>query len=181
MSLAEQRARKQAEMQVIVKRIVRDSGGSGGGGGGGGLSRRARKRLELAQLGEACGTLGDGAESGAAAIDERGEERGGGEHGEEERAEKGGVEGAGDEGGVIAGPIRFAEPGRDHRNKCEFHVGRDREGRPCLGFRLGEGQAADGEAVAPPEGISFVPPWMVDAAAAATAFLREAGGGEPQP
>ena len=185
MSLAEQRARKQAEMQGVVQRIVRGSGGGSGGGGGGGLSRRGRKRLELAQLSGACGALGDGAESGAAAIDERGgEEGGGGERGKEEQAEKGGDEGegdegVGDEGGVIAGPIRFAEPSRDHRNKCEFHVGRDREGRPCLGFRLGEGQAADGEAVAPPEGISFVSPWMVDAAAAATAFLREAGEARP--
>ena len=185
MSLAEQRARKQAEMQEVVQRIVRGSGGGGGGGGGGGdgLSRRGRKRLELAQLGEACGALSAGGEPSGAAVDERGGEEGGGEHGEEQRPEKAGGEGEGEgeEGGgnasaLAIGPIRFAEASRDQRNKCEFHVGRDRQGRPCLGFRLGEGQAADGEAVAPPDGISFVPPWMVAAAAAATAFLREAGG-----
>ena len=187
MSLTEQRARKQAEMQEVVQRIVRGTGG-GGGGGGDGLSRRGRKRLEQAQLGEAGGALGGDRETGGAAVDkhggeEGGGEEGGGEHGEEQRAEKGGGEGEGEEAGAIAGalcgPIRFAEASRDQRNKCEFHVGRDRQGRPCLGFRLGEGQAADGEAVAPPDGISFVPPWMVAAAAAATAFLREAGGARP--
>ena len=182
MSLTEQRARKQAEMQEVVQRIVRGTGG-GGGGGGDGLSRRGRKRLEQAQLGEAGGALGGDTETGRAAVDEHGGEEGGGEHGEKQRAEKGGGEGEGEEGGAIAGalcgPIRFAEASRDQRNKCEFHVGRDRQGRPCLGFRLGEGQAADGEAVAPPDGISFVPPWMVAAAAAATAFLREAGGARP--
>ena len=182
MSLAEQRARKQAEMQEVVQRIVRGTGG-GGGGGGDGLSRRGRKRLEQAQLGEAGSALGGDTETGRAAVDEHGGEEGGGEHGEKQRAEKGGGEGEGEEGGAIAGalcgPIRFAEASRDQRNKCEFHVGRDRQGRPCLGFRLGEGQAADGEAVAPPDGISFVPPWMVAAAAAATAFLREAGGARP--
>jgi hypothetical protein len=187
MSLAEQRARKQAEMEEVVQRIVRGSGGGGGGGSGGGgdgLSRRGRKRLELAQLGEACGALGVGGEPDGAAVDERGGEEGGGEHDEEQRAEKAGGKGEGEDapmagGGAIAGAIRFAEASRDQRNKCEFHVGHDRQGRPCLGFRLGEGQGADGETVAPPDGISFVPPWMIAAAAAATTFLRESGGARP--
>eukprot|EP01079_Euglenida_sp_SAG-EU17-18_P007043 gene7043-6685_t len=77
----------------------------------------------------------------------------------------------------VCSPIRNAE-GCPLRNTCEFHVGRDRGGRPCCGFRLGLGGGQDGVAVGPAEGVPFVPAWMSGCADVMTRVLRDA---EPEP
>ena len=96
----------------------------------------------------------------------------------------GGSKGGGDEGGkdaaaadTVCAPIRSAVADGAAvcalRNTCEFHIGRDREGHACVGFRLGVGSSRDGVAVGSADGVPFVPPWMAACAAAATAVLRE--------
>ena len=185
MELGEQRRRKHSEMATIVARIAAataagGSGGGGGGGGGDGLSRRGRKRLE--QEASAAAACGD------ADADADGEEEGGDEAAtatDGDASARKDTRGAATEAmaaptTVMCAPMRHAPAGRPYRNKCDLSFGRDRQGRACCGFRLGEGQGADHEAVAPPEALPFVPPWMVEAAAAATVFMRgesSAGGG----
>ena len=72
-------------------------------------------------------------------------------------------------------PLRYhgASGGVPQRNVCDFHIGLDRSGLPCCGFRLGVGAAADGVAVAPPTGVCIVPAWMVAVAAEVSTALRE--------
>lgn len=71
----------------------------------------------------------------------------------------------------LSGPAALCEPIRGvassaapPRNTCELHVGRDRAGRPCCGFRLGVGSSKDGLAVGAADAVPFVPPWMVSVA-----------------
>ena len=43
------------------------------------------------------------------------------------------------------------------RNTCEFHIGHDREGNICCGFRLGLASSSDALAIGPPDRVPFVP------------------------
>lgn len=73
----------------------------------------------------------------------------------------------------ICAPIRHAPPELAFRNKCELHIGRDRSGSPCCGFRLGSGGSRDGEAVGPPDNVPILPAWMAEVAREVSAFLCE--------
>ena len=61
------------------------------------------------------------------------------------------------------------------RNTCELHIGRDRDGRVCCGFRLGVGSSKDGLAVGAPTNVPFVAEWMVAAAEEMRAAMEEDG------
>ena len=86
------------------------------------------------------------------------------------------------EGGASCEPIRSLRASCDDkvappmRNTCEMSIGRDRSGSACCGFRLGVASSQDGNAVAPPSGVPFVPAWMVAAADECTAAMRELDG-----
>lgn len=73
----------------------------------------------------------------------------------------------------ICAAIRHAPVGCEFRNKCEFHIGRDRSGELCCGFRLGSGSSQDGEAVASPDKVPILPAWMPEVARAVSAFLGQ--------
>jgi len=70
-------------------------------------------------------------------------------------------------------PLLCVPPAAAKRNKCEMHLGRDREGAPCCGFRLGLGASADARAVGAVTAVPFVPAWMCAAADALTRWLRQ--------
>ena len=58
------------------------------------------------------------------------------------------------------------------RNTCEFHIGHDREGNICCGFRLGLASSSDALAIGPPDRVPFVPGWMSAIATAVGEELR---------
>ena len=66
-------------------------------------------------------------------------------------------------GSMESGPLR---------NTCDFHIGRDREGKICCGFRLGVGSSRDGMAVGAVHDVPFVPAWMAHTVSAMEAALR---------
>ena len=81
-------------------------------------------------------------------------------------------------------PLRHAAGGLDPasadplvpmRDVCDLHIGRDRAGQPCCGFRLGLGSGLDGVTVAPVDGVPIVPLWMVHVARELSAWLCEDG------
>ena len=89
-------------------------------------------------------------------------------------------EAAGEVAGEEAGEAARTEPRASRvplRDVCDFHVGCDRSGAPCCGFRLGVLASHDGVAVAAPDPVPIVPRWMVAVAHELTGYMREAGRG----
>ena len=79
------------------------------------------------------------------------------------------------DGGRVCELLRSVAEGEGAmRNTCEMAVGRDRDGNAICGFRLGAGSGKDGQAVGSPDGVPFVPAWMVAVASEMTAAMRAA-------
>ena len=77
---------------------------------------------------------------------------------------------------MACAPIACA-PAGEHalRNKLELAIGRNVDGKVCVGFRLGLGGSALGEFLGPIADVPFVPRWMAAAAASLASALERGG------